>query len=75
MTDYIVITSADNPRKLRAIANNLEKNLPQKPFAVEGAANTAWIVMDYGDFIVHIFEETTRRFYDLEGLFGQPISA
>ncbi|MBI1729670.1 ribosome silencing factor [Candidatus Acetothermia bacterium] len=71
--DYIILTSADNARKLRAIASNLEKNLKVKPLAVEGSNNSAWIVMDYGDFIIHIFEEATRLFYDLEGLFGEPL--
>lgn len=71
--DYIILTSADNSRKLRSIANNLEKNLPVKPLGIEGSNNTAWIVMDYGDFIIHIFEEATRLFYDLEGLFGEPL--
>ncbi len=72
-TDYIIITSADNPRKIKAIARNLEDHLPYEPFAVEGTGAAAWIVMDYGDFIIHIFGEETRSFYDLEGLFGEPL--
>ena len=74
LVDFIIITGADNPRKLRAIAQNVKKGLsPQEPFAIEGTNSTAWIVMDYVDFLVHIFSDEARSFYDLEGLFGEPL--
>lgn len=71
--DYIIITSADNARQLKAIANNIKENMPQEPYGFEGSDSIAWIVMDYGDTLVHIFEHEARKFYDLEGLWGEVI--
>ncbi len=71
-TDYFVITEADNPKQLRAIAENVLEGLPQEPLALEGLDTpSAWIVLDYGDVMVHVFERQARRFYDLEGLWGE----
>lgn len=71
-TDYFVITEADNPKQLRAIAENVLEGLPQEPLALEGLSTaSAWIVLDYGDVMVHVFERQARRFYDLEGLWGE----
>ena len=72
-TDYIVITSADNSKQLRAIANNIKSNMPEEPYAYEGINSQTWIVLDYGDVIIHIFDEDARSFYDLEGLWGEVI--
>lgn len=71
--DYIVITSADNSRQLKGIANNVKENMPQEPYGYEGSNSIAWIVMDYGNTLIHIFEENARKFYDLEGLWGEVI--
>jgi len=71
-TDYFVITEADNPKQLRAIAENVLEGLPREPLALEGLSTaSAWIVLDYGDVMVHVFERQARRFYDLEGLWGE----
>ncbi len=70
-TDYFVITEADNPKQLRAIAENLLEGLPREPLAWEGLDSSVWIVLDYGDVIVHVFHKEARRFYDLEGLWGE----
>ena len=67
-TDFFVITEADNPKQLRAIAENIRQGLSQKPLTVEGLDSKTWIVLDYGDVLVHIFERKAREFYDLEGL-------
>jgi ribosome-associated protein len=69
-TDFFVITEANNPRQLRAIAENIKKGLPQEPLAFEGLDSHVWIALDYGDVIVHVFEREARRFYDLESLWG-----
>jgi ribosome-associated protein len=69
-TDFFVITEADNPKQLQAIAENLKQRLEVQPLAVEGLDSKTWIALDYGDVIVHIFERQARRFYDLEGLWG-----
>jgi ribosome-associated protein len=71
-TDYFVIASGTNVRQVQAIADEvqeqLRKRLGVKPARVEGYKSAEWILLDYGDFIFHVFEEKSRRFYDLERL-------
>ena len=68
--DLFVITAADNPRQLQAIAENIKKGLSREPLAFEGRDSSVWIVLDYGEVMVHVFERQARSFYDLEGLWG-----
>lgn len=71
-TDFFVIASGTNVRQVQAIADaveeHLRKNLRVKPARVEGYKSAEWVLLDYGDFIFHVFEEKSRRFYDLERL-------
>jgi ribosome-associated protein len=71
-TDYFVITSGTNVRQVQAVADavqeQLRKQLGVKAARVEGYNTAEWILLDYGDFIFHVFEEKSRRFYDLERL-------
>jgi len=71
-TDYFLIASGTNVRQVQAIADAVEeelrKRLRVKPARVEGYKSAEWILLDYGDFIFHVFEEKSRRFYDLERL-------
>src|SRR5205814_9455708 len=70
-TDYFVICSASNPRQLQAISDEVEQKLRSaglRPTHVEGYNQAEWILLDYVDFVVHIFSEATRKFYDLERL-------
>lgn len=70
-TDYFVICSGSNPRQIQAIADEIERRLAQqgrKPLGVEGYEHAEWILVDYGDFLVHIFSEAARAYYDLERL-------
>ncbi len=70
-TDFFVICSASNPRQAHAISDEIETELKRTgelPVSVEGYEPAEWILMDYGDFIVHIFSETARAYYDLERL-------
>ena len=71
-TDYFVIASGTNVRQVQAIADEvqeqLRKRLGVKPARVEGYKSAEWVLLDYGDFIFHVFEEKSRRFYDLERL-------
>ena len=71
-TDYFVIASGTNVRQVQAIADEvqeqLRKQLNVKPARVEGYNTAEWVLLDYGDFIFHVFEEKSRRFYDLERL-------
>lgn len=69
-TSYMVITSADNPKQLRAIAETIAEEVPSKPVQREGWDSLQWIVMDYGGVIVHVMSAQAREFYDLEGLWG-----
>jgi ribosome-associated protein len=72
--DYFVICSGRSSRQVQGIADHLEENLQSlgiKPQGVEGRREGHWILMDYGDVIVHIFYEATRRFYDLESLWSE----
>ena len=71
--DYFLICSGTNPRQIRAIADGIVEALARagsKPAHVEGYDRSEWILLDYFDFIVHIFAPETRTFYDLERLWG-----
>ena len=71
-TDYFVIASGTNVRQVQAVADEvqeqLRKHLSVRPARVEGYNSAEWVLLDYGDFIFHVFEEKSRRFYDLERL-------
>jgi ribosome-associated protein len=72
-TDYFVICSASNPRQIRAIADGVLETLAAagvKPAHVEGYDRSEWVLLDYFDFVVHIFAQETRTFYGLERLWG-----
>jgi ribosome-associated protein len=72
-TDYFVICSGTNPRQIRAIADAILDALAvdgAKPAHVEGYDRSEWVLLDYFDFIVHIFVPETRAFYGLERLWG-----
>jgi ribosome-associated protein len=72
-TDFFLIGSGTNTRQVRAIADAVIESLAAKgakPAYVEGYDRSEWILLDYFDFIVHIFAPETRRFYDLERLWG-----
>jgi ribosome-associated protein len=71
LADYFVILTGTNARQNQAIADEVHlkvKAIGELPGSVEGYDNAEWILMDYGDFIVHIFLEHARNFYDLERL-------
>ena len=72
-TDYFVICSATNPRQVQAIADAIEETLKhqkQRPSLVEGYARAEWILLDYFDFVVHVFSKHARDFYGLDRLWG-----
>jgi ribosome-associated protein len=72
-TDFFVIASGTNTRQVRAIADAVMETLADKgakPAHVEGYDRSEWILLDYFDFIVHVFAPETRVFYDLERLWG-----
>lgn len=69
VADYFIIASASNPNQLEALEDVADKVMYEKnilPKQIEGGKNSPWILMDYGDIIVHLFTEEGRTFYDLE---------
>ncbi|MCK5706970.1 MAG: ribosome silencing factor [Candidatus Aureabacteria bacterium] len=74
ITDYYFIISASNDRQIKAIKNEIEVRLKQQfglfPKHSDGTPVSQWIVVDYTDFIVHIFDENLRQYYELERLWG-----
>jgi ribosome-associated protein len=70
-TDYFVLCSGTNPRQVQAIADEVELRLKAtglRPTHVEGYRQAEWVLVDYVDFVVHVFSEKARKFYDLERL-------
>jgi ribosome-associated protein len=71
ITDYFVICSGESTTQIKAIAEEIEERFHAagvKPLGVEGLSHSHWVLMDYNDVIIHIFEEETRKFYELEKL-------
>jgi ribosome-associated protein len=69
--DFFVVCSGANARQIQAIANEIEthmKQLGEYPNCVEGYQNAEWVLLDYGDYVVHIFTDKARQYYDLERL-------
>jgi ribosome-associated protein len=70
-TDYFIICSGSNPRQIVAIADEVDERLSAQglePTHREGYKSAEWVLLDYVDFVVHVFSETARKFYDLERL-------
>jgi len=74
IADYFILCSASSERQAAAITDavteRLREELKVKPLLVEGTTPGRWILLDFGDFILHVFTEDTRRFYGLERLWG-----
>lgn len=73
MVGLFVVTSAGNPRLVRTIAGEIEDKVRDRtgrsPLRSEGLAESQWILLDYGDVVIHVFAEETRRFYEIERLY------
>jgi ribosome-associated protein len=71
-TEFFVITGGTNQRQVQAIADEiqeqLKKLLDSRPIRIEGYNTAEWVLLDYGDFIAHVFDQKSREFYDLERL-------
>lgn len=74
ITDAFVITSGSNARQVKTIAEEVERQVGevfgQKPLRTEGLDDARWVLIDYGDFVVHVFLDEVRRYYDLERLWS-----
>ena len=71
-TEFFVIASGTNQRQVQAIADEineqLKKQLRRRPVRIEGYSTAEWVLLDYGDFVIHLFDKEAREFYDLERL-------
>jgi len=70
-TDYFIVCTGTNPRQIQAISDEIERLLKEagsRPNSIEGYNQAEWVLLDYVDFVVHIFSERARKFYDLERL-------
>ena len=75
-TDYFVVCTGTNPRQIQAISDEVETRLSQsgiRPNSVEGYNQADWVLLDYVDFVVHVFSERARKFYDLERLWKSAV--
>lgn len=74
VTDAFVITAGANGRQVKTIVEEVEHRVKEEcrraPLRVEGLRDLHWVLMDYGDFLVHVFLDETRGYYDLERLWG-----
>jgi len=73
VTDYFIICSGSSGRQVKAIADNIQDKLAKKgrrPFGVEGREKSDWVLLDYSDLVVHVFDKETRDYYQLERLWS-----
>ena len=71
LSDYFIIAGGNSSRQVQAISQHVSRRMREegfKPFGVEGEQEGHWVLMDFGDVVVHIFYQPVRDFYDLEGL-------
>lgn len=74
ITDYFVIVAGTNPRQVRTIADEVEEQIRAaggpSPLRIEGLDDLHWVLIDYGEFVVHVFLQATRDYYELERLWS-----
>jgi ribosome-associated protein len=72
--DYFIICSGNSNTQVKAISGSIQKNvsksLKDKPWHIEGEINSEWVLMDYVNVVVHVFQKQIREFYDIESLWG-----
>lgn len=72
--DYFIICNGTSNTQVNAIVNSIQKtvskSLKEKPWHVEGSNNAEWVLMDFVNVVVHVFQKHIREFYDIEGLWG-----
>ena len=73
ISDYFIVCSTSNERQARAIAEDMRmrlKEMGRREMGVEGMEDARWVLQDFGDIVLHIFHESQREFYDIEGLWA-----
>jgi len=77
VADFFVICNAESTTQVSAIADSVEfftfQNLKEKPQHVEGTQNAIWILLDYGNVVVHVFQDEAREFYDIESFWADAV--
>jgi ribosome-associated protein len=75
LTDYLLLATGRSDRQVQAIAENIRTEFKHHhnvlPLAIEGMDKGRWILLDYGEIMVHVFQQSVREFYDLEGLWSE----
>ena len=75
LTDYLLLVSGRSDRQVQAIAEHIKTEFKQQhhllPLAVEGMDQGRWVLLDYGEIMIHVFQQPVRDFYDLEGLWSE----
>lgn len=75
IADFFVICTGNSDRQIKALAEGVRLAIKEKynrlPISVEGKGESGWVLMDYGDVLVHVFGEEEREFYNLEGFWNQ----
>ena len=75
LTDYLLLVSGRSDRQVQAIAENIKTEFKDQhnllPLAIEGMDKGRWVLIDYGEIMVHVFQQPVREFYDLEGLWSE----
>lgn len=75
ITDYLILVSGRSDRQVQAIAENIKTELKDQhsiqPIAIEGMDKGRWVLIDYGEIMIHVFQQPIREFYDLEGLWSE----
>jgi ribosome-associated protein len=75
LTDFLLIVSGGSDRQVMAIAEAIELGMKKEhdvlPLAIEGKREGRWVLLDYGDVMVHVFQQPVRQYYDLEGLWTE----
>jgi ribosome-associated protein len=75
IADFFIICNGNSDRQIKALVDHVRTGVKETysklPFSVEGAAESGWVLMDYGDVVVHLFLDEKRAYYDLEGLWRE----
>ncbi len=73
IVDYFVIATGTSRRQLHSMADEIDRSMNQcgdEKIGIEGYGESHWVLLDYGDIVIHLFDEPTRLYYDLENLWG-----
>ena len=75
LTDYLLLATGRSDRQVQAIAENIKTEFKHHhnvfPLAIEGMDKGRWVLLDYGEIMIHVFQQSVREFYDLEGLWSE----